>query len=84
MEECLKKEVRKQLGKEPKLLQIYSHRYMPMILAENPPILSLHGVDMICYGKNLQDYFDIEFGSKGQHSIDYQEIIPIPFWSDIM
>jgi hypothetical protein len=83
-ENYLKEEVRKRLSKAPKLLPIFSHRYMPMILENNPPIISVHGVDIIYYGKNIEDYFEVEFGNKSQNDIDFDKIKPIQFWSDIM
>lgn len=77
-------EVKERLKKAPKLLPIYAHRYMPMVLVENPPIISVHGIDIIYYGNNLEDYIKIEFGGKSQNTIDFASIEPIPFWSDIM
>lgn len=35
-----------------------------MISEENPPVISIHGIDIIYYGKNLEDYFNIEFNKK--------------------
>lgn len=83
-EKYLKEEVRKRLSKAPKLLPIFSHRYMPMILEKNPPIISVHGVDIIYFGKDLEDYFEVEFGDKSQSEIDFDKIKPIQFWSDII
>jgi len=77
-------EVRKRLKSAPKLIPIFSHRYIPMTLDEDPPIISIHGLDIIYYGKNLEDYFEIEFGNKQQDSILFSDINPIAFWSDIM
>lgn len=65
-------------------MPIYAHRYMPMVLDENPPIISIHDIDIIYYGEDLEDYFNIEFGKKTQDRIEFQNITPIPFWSDIM
>ena len=78
------KEVRERLNKAPKLLPIYGHRYMPIILDDDPPIISVHNTDIIYYGINLEDYFEVEFGKKKQDTIDFHSINPIPFWSDIM
>ena len=78
------KAVRERLKEAPKLLPIYAHRYMPMILEENPPIISIHGIDIIYYGKNLEDYFNIEFGMTTQDTIEVQDITPVSFWTDIM
>lgn len=55
-----------------------------MIPEDNPPIISIHDVDIIYYGQNLEDYFEVEFGGKEQGKIEFENINPIPFWSDIM
>lgn len=83
-ENCMKEEVRKQLSKAPKLIPIYSHRYMPMVSVKNPPILSVHGTDVIYYGKDLEDYYRVEYGYKKQEKIAFECIEPISFWSEIM
>lgn len=83
-EKVLKKEVRQRLSKAPKLIPIFSHRYMPMTLEKNPPIISVHGIDVIYYGEDIEDYFKIEFGGKDPNSIKYQNIKKIQFWTDIM
>ena len=57
---------------------------MPMVDTENPPILSVHGTDIIYYGENLLDYLDVEFGTKKQEDISFDRIQPVPFWSEIM
>lgn len=83
-EDTFKKEVRKRLRVAPKLVPVFSHRYMPIIFNENPPIISVHGVDIIYYGADIQDYFKVEFGKKDQNTIDFEAISPIPFWTDIV
>ena len=76
--------VRERLKSAPKLIPIYGHRYIPMTQEDNPPIISIHDIDIIYYGQNLEDYFKVEFGEKEQGKIDFKNINPIPFWSDIM
>lgn len=83
-EKIIVQEIRARLKKAPKLLPIYAHRYMPIVLDENPPVISIHDIDIIYYGENLEDYFNIEFGKKEQNTIAFKNITPIPFWSDIM
>lgn len=78
------KKVREKLRNAPKLLPIYAHRYMPMLLDEQPPVVSIHNMDIIYYGENLEDYFQVEFGKKNQNEISFENIKPIPFWSEIM
>lgn len=77
-------EVRKRLENAPKLIPIYSHRYMPILLDDNPPILSIHDLDIVYYGEDLEDYLNIEFGGKKQNDIHFGNIARVPFWSDIM
>ena len=76
--------VREKLRNAPKLVPVYSHRYMPITPEINPPVLSIHGVDVIFYGMDLEDYIDIEFGNKKQTSIQFDKLPFIDFWSDIM
>lgn len=76
--------IKTRLKSAPRLLPIYIHRYMPIVPDKNPPILSIHGIDIIYYGKNLKDYFEVEFGEKKQSEIEFSDIRPIPFWSDFM
>ncbi len=83
-EKTISEEVIARLKEAPKLVPIYAHRYIPMVLDENPPVISIHDIDIIYYGENLEDYFNIEFGKKTQDAIQFQNITPVPFWSDIM
>lgn len=76
--------VRKRLKNAPTLLPIYGHRYMPESSDENPPVISVMGVDIIFYGENLAEYFKVEFGEKKHSEINCQQMKPIPFWSDII
>ena len=77
-------EIKKRLLTAPILIPVFCHRFMPMMDIESPPILSIHGTDVIYYGKSLIEYFNIEFNNKGQSEIDFKGIKYIPFWADIM
>ena len=68
----------------PILLPIYGHRYMPVSSVDNPPVISVHGIDIIYYGQDLEDYFEVEFGAKEQEAICFENIQPISFWTDII
>jgi len=47
----------------PKLIPIYSHRYIPSRPNENTnPVFSIHQMDIIYYGYDLATYFANEFG----------------------
>lgn len=83
-EEIFKAEVIKRLKSAPKIIPIFSHRYMPIIAEKNPPIISIHGGDIIYMGETLEEYIEVEFGEKKQNEIDFSRIKPIPFWSDLM
>ena len=80
------KTVRQRLKNAPKLIPIFSHRYVPSLLnSDDPPVISFHSADdLIYYGSNLLEYFAIEFGQQSLSSIDFARIVPIPFWSEIM
>lgn len=77
-------EIKKRLLTAPVLIPVFYHRFMPMINIKSPPILSIHGTDVIYYGKSLIDYFNVEFKIKNQSEINFKKITYIPFWSDIM
>ncbi len=49
------------------------------------PVISMYGYDTIYYGRNLEDYFDHEFGGAAHASI-FEPTPPkrIPFWSDLI
>lgn len=65
----------------PKLIPIYSHRYMPCIDHPDPPVFSTVGADTIWYGKSLGDYLYNEFIRKDPIISD---IPHVPLWSDII
>jgi len=76
--------IRHKLKKAPKLIPIYSHRYIPMIDRSNLPIFSICNTDVIYYGENLESYLYIEFGNRKQSEIDFGKINQVPFWSDLI
>ena len=73
----------KEYQKAPKIIPIYSHRFMPDIKEKFPPILSIHYSDIVYYGRNLNEYFMCEFGNF-EIQKDMQEYLYIPFWTDLM
>lgn len=72
------------LEKAPKLIPIYKHRYMASQYNSSNPIFSMYGLDIIFYGENLEQYFDIELRYKKHSDINYNNIRKINFWSDIL
>ena len=72
------------LEKAPKLIPIYKHRYMASQYNSSNPIFSIYGLDIIYYGENLEQYFDLELRYKKHSDINYNNIRKIDFWSDIL
>lgn len=68
----------------PKLIPLYSHRFLASLEIEDNPVFSIHGTDIICYGENLLAYFEIEFGLKEYSKMNCENIPYIPFWSDLL
>jgi hypothetical protein len=69
----------------PKLIPIYSHRY----ISERPnesgnPIFSVHQMDIIYYGINLEHYFANEFRytESGDYELEEYPEKKIEFWSE--
>ena len=56
--------VRERLNSAPPLLPVYG--CLPMVPEDNIPIKSIHGIKIIYYGQNLEDYFKGKFGEKEQ------------------
>jgi hypothetical protein len=73
---------RDEMAKMPRLIPLYSHRYMPAAPAPaGSPVFSVHQTDVIYYGRNLADYFAHEFGSRRLPLAS--KPIRIDFWSDL-
>jgi hypothetical protein len=68
----------------PKLIPIYSHRYLASIEVNQNPVFSIAGADVIYYGENLLSYYLIEFGLKQYDTMKCESISHIPFWSDLL
>jgi hypothetical protein len=84
-----KKMMTEAVNKAPRLIPIYSHRFLPSEpLEENNPILSVHQTDIIYYGNNLWKYLEVEFGSEPSQLVIYagetEEPKKIKFWSKII
>jgi hypothetical protein len=68
----------------PKLIPVYAHRYIPSDpSAAGNPIYSVYQMDIIYYGSNLREYFEIEFLGK-EHSAMSHNFRPIRFWDDVI
>jgi len=62
--------VRQAILDAPRLVPIYSHRYIPSApYCNGNPVFSVHQTDIIYYGNDLADYFHREFW------------VPLPSWA---
>ena len=50
--------VRERLKSAPKLIPVYGQRYIPMIPEDNPPIISIHDIDIIYYLNSRNGYIE--------------------------
>ena len=73
-------QIRKILGSAPRLIPLYGHRFLPSYENQEMPILSVVDLDIIYYGKDLYDYFEIEFGNR-KLSLALKEYKQVPFWT---
>lgn len=76
--------IKERIEKAPKLIPIYDHRYLASVDKEPNPIFSISGLDIIYYGENLISYYEIEFGMKKRSEMQYKNILPVEFWSDLL
>ncbi|MCM3785715.1 SMI1/KNR4 family protein [Neobacillus mesonae] len=68
----------------PQLIPIYGHRYLPAEPGEGSPVLSVYQTDIIYYGANLMEYFEVEFGSRTYEQISWDRIKAPRFWDEII
>jgi hypothetical protein len=62
--------VRQAVWDAPRLVPVYSHRYIPTTPhLDGNPVFSVHQTDIIYYGNDLADYFHREFR------------VPLPAWA---
>jgi len=76
----------KHLLQTPRLIPIYSHRYIPTIPNEaGNPVFSVYQTDIIYYGKNLADYLANEFQfTLKDFSTQKEAVKTISFWSELV
>jgi hypothetical protein len=73
-----------QIRSAPKLIPLIRHRYLPAEPSESGnPVFSVYQSDIIYYGKDLEDFFKIEFSSTHQVPAA-EECRRIRFWSDFV
>lgn len=70
----------------PKLIPIFSHRYIPATPSEiGNPIFSVYQTDIIYYGYDLLSYIECEFDFRRYDSLftDNHPFKKIDFWSEL-
>lgn len=78
---------RNEIAKAPRLIPLYSHRYLPSEPSkEGNPVISVMQSDAIYYGENLADWFRKEFWTSfGLGGPTFpQHVRRIRFWSDLI
>ena len=68
------------LESAPPLIPLYGHRFLPIFENKEIPVLSVVDLDIIYYGMDLYDYFEVEFGHKRLVS-DSKKYREVPFWT---
>jgi len=72
---------RAQTSHLPKLISLYSHRYLPAEVPDTGyPVFSVYQTDTIYYGRDLLDYLEREFAGPGRGPVG-DVTRWIPFWS---
>ncbi|HEU5186622.1 MAG TPA: SMI1/KNR4 family protein [Gemmatimonadaceae bacterium] len=74
---------RQRIAEAPALIPLFCHRYLPAEPFEaGNPVFSAYQTDIICYGRDLDAWLELEFGRAS-----YREATThpryIPFWSDL-
>ncbi|MGW6283555.1 hypothetical protein [Streptomyces sp. NPDC055107] len=91
------------LASAPRLIPLHSHRYLPSrgpggtagalpgVAAHGSPVLSVVGGDTIHYGRNLEEWVELEFAEEDADGAGaaerWQEPAAgdrVPFWSDLV
>jgi hypothetical protein len=73
---------RRYLMTVPRMVPVYSHRYLPAGLTDHP-VLSIYQTDIILYGNDLNDWIHREF-NLGAASENSGRRPTVPFWRDLI
>jgi hypothetical protein len=65
----------------PRMIPVYSHRYLPAALPQHP-VLSIYQTDVIHYGNDLRDWLNREF-ALGEPAGSVARAT-VPFWRDLL
>ena len=72
------------LDQGPKLIPVHVRRYVPQLDGvDDPPVISVYGLDTIYYGADFTDYLYREFLRGLPHEAGTPSV-NIPVWSDIV
>ena len=72
------------LANGPKLIPVHVRRYVPQLDGvDDPPVISVYGLDTIYYGADFTDYLYREFLRDLPHEAGTPDVV-IPVWSDII
>ncbi|WP_436527346.1 hypothetical protein [Actinoplanes sp. HUAS TT8] len=62
----------------PRMIPLYAHRYLPAAIPGHP-VLSIYQTDVLCYGVDIPDWLNREFGLGDPAA---RRVRPtVPFWS---
>ena len=82
---AVKEQLQTIFASAPKLIPVYSHRYIPEEPGEaGNPIFSVYQMDVIIYGANLADFIERELDAPIDGSCpqpDWPTVKRIPFWT---
>jgi hypothetical protein len=73
---------RRYLMTVPRMIPVYSHRYLPAALNDHP-VLSIYQTDIVLYGNDLRDWIAREF-KIGAASEPPGRRPTVPFWRDLL
>ena len=79
--------VREKIGKAPRLIPVYGHRFVPSTHVMYGPVVSISQTDIIIYGESFPKYILSEFSTgennrTGDRCEELHRKCTIPFWSD--
>ncbi|MFI6418203.1 hypothetical protein ACIBG6_12485 [Streptomyces sp. NPDC050842] len=64
----------------PRLVPLYAHRFLLAGRdAFGHPVMSVWGLDIICYSHDLADYIDHDFGERHEDA-PWNPQATVPFW----
>ncbi len=68
--------------RSPKLIPVYVRSYVPQMDEDDPPVISVYGLDTLYYGENLADYLRRRF-VEHSHQVS-RPAVTVPFWDNII